>query len=139
MSSDRSAVFLRLTTEQADRLDHAATALRAHKKDLVGNLVDRYIDPADLDALREWMTPVPAPSPRRVTVDLGAPGPVVGHAAFRPLPASEVLDAAAAAELLQVEEAAIVELAAKGELPGRRIGDEWRFARTALLSWLGGS
>ncbi|WP_037503474.1 helix-turn-helix domain-containing protein [Solirubrobacter soli] len=132
--SDRTAVFLRLTTEQADRLDQAATALRAHKKDLVGNLVDRYIDPADLTALREWMTPVPAPSPRRVTVDLGTPGPVVGHADFRP---AEVLDTAGAADLLRVDEAAIVELATKGELPGRKIGDQWRFSRTALLSWLG--
>jgi excisionase family DNA binding protein len=136
--SDRSAVFLRLTTEQADRLDQAAVALRAHKKDLVGNLVDRFIDPSDLSALREWMTPVPAPTPRRVTVDLGSPAPVVGHAEFRPHPAPEVLDAAAAAELLQVEEAAIVELAAAGELPGRRIGDAWRFSRAALLAWLGG-
>jgi len=136
--SERTAVFLRLTTEQADRLDQAATALRAHKKDLVGNLVDRYIDPSDLSALREWMAPVPGPGPRRVTVDLGSPGPVVGHAEFRPLPAPEVLDAAGAAELLQVEPAAVEELAANGELPGRRIGDQWRFSRSALLSWLAG-
>jgi excisionase family DNA binding protein len=135
--SDRTAVFLRLTTEQADRLDQAAVALRAHKKDLVGNLVDRFIDPSDLTALREWMAPVPAPSPRRVTLDLGSPGPVVGHAAFRPVPAAEVLDAAGAAELLQVEPAVVEELAAKGELPGRRLGDHWRFSRAALLSWLG--
>ena len=65
----------------------------------------------------------PGPRPRRVTVDLGGPGPVVGHAGFRALPAPEVLDAAGAAELLRVEEAALVELAATGDLPGRRIGD----------------
>jgi excisionase family DNA binding protein len=135
---DRAAVFLRLTTQQADRLDQAAAALRAHKKDVVGNLVDRFVDPSDLTALREWMTPVPAPSPRRVTVDLGSPGPVVGHAEFRPLPAPEVLDAAGAAELLQVEPAVVEELAAKGELPGRRIGEHWRFSRAALLAWLAG-
>jgi excisionase family DNA binding protein len=136
--SERTAVFLRLTTEQADRLDQAATALRAHKKDLVGNLVDRFMDPADLDSLREWTQPVRAPGPRRVTVEMGAPGPVVGHADFRPFPAPEVLDAAEAAELLKVEPGTVQELAERGELPGRRLGEEWRFSRAALLAWLGG-
>jgi len=136
--SDRTAVFLRLTSEQATRLDQAAAALPAHKKDLVGALVDRFIDPADLESLREWTLPVPAPGPRRVTVEMGAPGPVVGHAGFRPAPAQEVLDAAEAAELLRVEEATLVELAAKGELPGRRVGAQWRFSRSALLAWLAG-
>jgi len=134
--SERTAVFLRLTTEQADRLDQAATALRAHKKDLVGNLVDRFMDPADLGSLREWTQP--APGPRRVTVDLGAPGPVVGHADFRPFPAPEVLDAAEAAELLKVEPATVQELAERDELPGRKLGEQWRFSRAALLAWLAG-
>jgi excisionase family DNA binding protein len=35
-----------------------------------------------------------------------------------------------------VEEAAILELAERGELPGRRIGEAWRFSRAALLQWL---
>jgi hypothetical protein len=26
-----------------------------------------------------------------------------------------------------------------GRLPGRRIGDEWRFARAALVAWLSGA
>ena len=137
--SDRSAVFVRLTTEQASRLDQAAAALPAHKKDLIGGLVDRFIDPADLESLREWMVPVPPPTPRRVTVELGPQAPVVGHAEFRPLPTPEVLDAAGAAELLLVEEAAVLELAGRGELPGRQIGEEWRFSRSALLAWLGGT
>jgi excisionase family DNA binding protein len=47
-----------------------------------------------------------------------------------------VLDAAQAAQLLAVEEAAIVELAESGELPGRRIGGAWRFSRVAVLEWL---
>ena len=44
-----------------------------------------------------------------------------------------------AAELLQVEPATVAELAEKGELPGRRVGDDWRFARSALLEWLAGT
>jgi excisionase family DNA binding protein len=58
----------------------------------------------------------------------------VGHADFHP---AEVLDTAGAADLLRVDEAAIVDLATKGELPGRKIGDQWRFSRAALLGWLG--
>jgi excisionase family DNA binding protein len=50
-----------------------------------------------------------------------------------------VLDAAQAAALLAVDEAAILELAERGELPGRRIGDVWRFSRRAVLEWLGGA
>ena len=41
------------------------------------------------------------------------------------------------AELLQVEEEVVTELADEGELPGRMLGDEWRFSRTAVLEWLG--
>ena len=33
--------------------------------------------------------------------------------------------------------AAVSELADAGELPARRVGGEWRFARAAILSWLG--
>jgi hypothetical protein len=31
----------------------------------------------------------------------------------------------------------VLELARAGELPGRELGGEWRFARVALLGWLG--
>jgi excisionase family DNA binding protein len=31
------------------------------------------------------------------------------------------------------------QLAESGDLPGRRIGGEWRFARAALLAWLAAS
>ncbi len=63
----------------------------------------------------------------------------VGRHAFTPSAPAEVLTAAQAAELLRVEEAEVVALAGRGELPGRRIGDQWRFSRTALLAWLGAS
>jgi excisionase family DNA binding protein len=62
---------------------------------------------------------------------------VVGRHTFRPAEPPEVLTVAQAAELLQVEPAAVDELAAAGELPGRRVGGEWRFARAAVLAWLG--
>ena len=30
----------------------------------------------------------------------------------------------------------VVELAEQGELPGRKVGEEWRFSREAILAWL---
>jgi excisionase family DNA binding protein len=137
-ASDRSPLFVRLTTEQAGRLDRASTAVPAHKKDLIGSLVERYVHPETAEgvaALRE----LTGARPRRVIVDLGAEAPVVGHHDFRPAPELEVLDTAQAAALMSVEEAAIIELAERGELPGRHIGGAWRFSRRALLDWLGAS
>jgi excisionase family DNA binding protein len=140
--SDRSALFVRLSAEQAGRLERAAAAVPAHKKDLIGGLVERYVHPESPDgvaALRELTAGTSATRPRRVTVDLGASAPVVGHHDFRPAPLPEVLDLTQAAELLAVDEAAIRELAERGELAGRRIGDAWRFSRAAILAWLSAS
>ena len=75
-------------------------------------------------------------SPRRVIVEADAPALVVGHHSFRPAELPDVLTPAQAAALLQVDEEAVLALAEEGRLPGRRIGDEWRFARTALVAWL---
>ena len=41
-----------------------------------------------------------------------------------------------AGELLQVEAALVARLAEEGQLPGRKLGADWRFSRTALLAWL---
>lgn len=64
---------------------------------------------------------------------------VVGHHGFRSAPEPAVLTLAGAAELLCSTEEAVAELAAAGELPGRRVGGDWRFSRAALLAWLEGS
>jgi excisionase family DNA binding protein len=137
MPSERNALFVRLTADQAERLERAAGRLPARKKDLIGGLVERYVDPSSpsgLEALRELLG---EPDRRRhFTVDLGPEPPVVGHAEFRPAPPLEVLSAAEAAELLSVPEADLVALAERSELPGRRIGEAWRFSRQALLDWL---
>ena len=62
----------------------------------------------------------------------------LGRIEFRPAPQDppEVLTAAQAADLLQTDEATVARLAEQGELPGRNIGGEWRFARAALVAWL---
>jgi excisionase family DNA binding protein len=119
-------LYVRLPAAEADKLDHASHQLKVPKKDLVTALVARHVDPQRLDNLR------------RVVVEMGRDELTVGRADFRPLEAPEVLTLEQAAELLQIEPEAVAELAGAGELPGRRIGEAWRFSRSALLAWLGG-
>lgn len=49
---------------------------------------------------------------------------------------TDVLTLAEAAAYLRVPEAEIVRLVGPRGLPGRVIGSEWRFSRTALEQWL---
>lgn len=129
-------LYVRLPADTADRLHRAAAALPARKKDIVAGLVARYVDPetsAGIEALRALATP------QRVVVTTGEPTPVVGHHSFLPAAAPEVLTLTETADLLSVGEADVVALAEAGELPGRQIGGSWRFARRAVLDWLGGA
>jgi excisionase family DNA binding protein len=48
----------------------------------------------------------------------------------------EVLDADEAAVLLRVTPQTVRNLAAKGQLPGKKVGKEWRFSRSGLIAWL---
>jgi excisionase family DNA binding protein len=50
--------------------------------------------------------------------------------------AEEVLTLQEAAALLRLPPEAVSRRAASGGLPGRMFGEEWRFARAALLAWL---
>jgi excisionase family DNA binding protein len=61
----------------------------------------------------------------------------VGHVELRETPDSEdVLTLEEAAAMLRLPVEAVLARASAGELPGRRFGEDWRFAREALLSWL---
>ena len=73
---------------------------------------------------------------RRFTVETTDDGMAIGHAAFRPHTPADVLTVAELASWLQVDEQAVAELAEQGELPGRELAGEWRFAREAVLDWL---
>jgi excisionase family DNA binding protein len=84
----------------------------------------------------ELLTAADPSTLRRVTVETTDDGLAVGHASFRPQREPDVLTVAQLAEWLQVDAAAIAELAESGELPGRRLAGEWRFARDAVLDWL---
>jgi excisionase family DNA binding protein len=145
------ALFVRIPSEHARRLDRAAFELRRPKQALVSELVERYVDPdspASLAALAGdgpaqsgfGYAPSRAHARRRVTVETLEPDAmVVGRHSFRPATAPhtpEVLTAKQAAELLQVERSALTQMAEAAELPGRKLAGQWRFSREALLRWL---
>ena len=108
---------MRLPETQAETLDEAAHRLRRSKQDLVTSLIT-------LDNLR------------RVTVETPDDRLTVGHAEFRPHTPPDVLTVDELAAWLQTEPDSITELAEQGELPGRKLAGEWRFARDAVLDWL---
>jgi excisionase family DNA binding protein len=138
MPDPTAALYVRLPHPEFEKLARAAEALATNKKAIVTSLVARYVDPDTangLDALRGSL----AADPRRITIDLPGEGLAVGHHAFTPAPLPDVLTPAQAAELLQVTEEQLVALADAGSVPGRRIGDQWRFSRPALIEWLAGA
>ncbi len=126
------ALFVRLPANAVDKLHRAAEALGMRKKDLVAGLVSKYVDPDSrrgLDALGSLST-------HKITVDVGEPGPMRGAYSFQPYDPPEVMNTVQAAEFLQIEEAVVIEMAEAGKLPGRKLGDAWRFSRDALVAWL---
>jgi excisionase family DNA binding protein len=124
--TERNALFVRIPIDAAERLRQAAFELKTSKQDLVAGLVTHYVDPSDLASLR------------RITVESRDEALTVGHAELHPDPPAEVLTLDAAAALLQVAAGDVAALAESGELPGRKVGGEWRFAREAVLRWLAG-
>jgi excisionase family DNA binding protein len=103
-----SPLFVRLPAASAERLSRAAFELKTPKRELVAGLVDRYLGPDEL---------------------------VIGRATTQ-VAEPDVLTLEQLAEFLQVDEKTVRSLAAKGELPGRRLGRDWRFSRRAVLDWL---
>jgi len=140
-SNNTQAVYVRLPAAEAEKLDQAAYALRLSKRDLITSLVARHVDPASPSSLRALGRGVASHAEstsdrRRIVVETGSDPLAVGHHSFRPAEAPEVLTPAEVAELLVVDEDAVLVLAEAGDLPGRQVGGEWRFARRAVLDWL---
>jgi excisionase family DNA binding protein len=135
-TAPEGALYVRLPAQAVDKLDRASQALGVHKKDLIAGLVAKYVDP---DSQRGLSALGALSQPRRVTVELGAPGPTLGSYSFQPydppeLP--EVMNADQAGQLLQLDEQVVLQLAEAGKLPGRKLGNLWRFSRAAILAWL---
>ena len=128
---EMAALFVRLPVEQAEKLDRAAFELKVPKQQLVNALLERY------SARQLARLPGLESGRRRVVVESEVDDVTVGSHSFRPFEPVEVLSPAEVADLLQVEKELVAKLAETGDLPGRKIGDEWRFSRTAVLEWLG--
>lgn len=109
---DTAAVFARVPGDAARKLERTAAALGIPKGQVVASLL------STLETDGEF---------------------VLGRADVpRDVPAADVMTPGELAALLQVDETTVVALAERGELPGRRVGDEWRFARAAVMAWLAG-
>src|SRR4051794_20340796 len=117
MPDQRTPLFVRLPRHQAAALDRMAGATGRQKQHLISELLaDRLTGPDRPLALgRIEVTPPPAPDP----------------------PGDPVLTLEEAAALLRLPVELVRGRAEQGDLPGRRFGDVWRFARTAVMDWLG--
>jgi hypothetical protein len=130
--ASEGALFVRLPANAVDKLHRAAEALGMRKKDLVAGLVSKYVDPDS----RRGLSALGSLSSGKVPVDLGPPGPQRGSYSFQAYDPPEVLNAEQAGQFLQIDEAAVIEMAEAGKLPGRKLGAGWRFSRAALVAWL---
>src|SRR2546423_6514519 len=122
MEEEKRALYVRIPLPAAERLDRAAFEMQIPKQDLVADLLFRHL--------------TPVAGSRRVVVESMDDTMTVGHHSFVPADAPEVLTLAEAAELLRVDEETVTKMAESGELPGRKLGDEWRLTRSAVLRWL---
>jgi excisionase family DNA binding protein len=121
---DMRPLYVRLPSAAAEKLDRAAFELKTTKQNLVAELVEAHL---------------PLAATRRVVVESMDDALTVGHHSFVPAEALDVLTLADAAELLRIDEQTVANAAERGELPGRKLGGEWRFARSAVLRWLAGA
>ncbi|MBV8759077.1 MAG: helix-turn-helix domain-containing protein [Deltaproteobacteria bacterium] len=111
-------LYVKLPNDAVEKLHRAAEALGVAKKDLVTQLVKKYVDPDTQKGL----------------ASLG--GTMMGSYSFHPYDPPEVMNAEQAGQFLQIDEKNVIELAEAGKLPGKKLGPVWRFSREALVAWL---
>lgn len=56
-----------------------------------------------------------------------------------PMPDQDILNIDGAAALLGVSVKTFSKVLREGDVPGRKVGREWKFSRQALINWIGGS
>ena len=116
MPDTRVPLFIRLPRSQAVALDRLADSTGRAKQTLVSELLGERL---------------PA-MPRQRPLSVGR----VEVASVPDVQGDEVLTLDEAAALLKLPVDALLARAQSGDLPGRRFGKEWRFARSAILAWL---
>jgi excisionase family DNA binding protein len=119
-----TALYVRIPSDHAEKLHRAADFLQTPKRELITKMVAQF-DPED----PVWTRPIAGPVSAQAEFGFG-------QHSFRPAAELEILTPAQLSMLLQVDEDVVVELAESGELPGRKVGEEWRFSREAILAWL---
>ena len=107
MAQDRVPLFVRLPRSQAAALDRLADTTGQHKQHLVSELIADRLEVGRINLEENSGT-------------------------FT----EEVLTLDEVAQLLRLPVKAVESLARAGDLPGRQVGQEWRFARAAVLRWL---
>ncbi|MGE0398456.1 MAG: helix-turn-helix domain-containing protein [Kofleriaceae bacterium] len=105
-----SPLYVKLPQNAVEKLHRAAEELGLPKKDIVANLVTKYLEPRG--------------------------GAMVGTYSFQAYDPPEIMNAEQAGQFLQIDEKNVIELAEAGKLPGKRLGPVWRFSREALVAWL---
>jgi excisionase family DNA binding protein len=108
MSGEQVPVYVRLAADSAARLERAVSRSGRSKRSLIEDAVRTH---------------------------LADDGLVVGQISLRE-EAPAILTLEEAAELLRLDRGALLVAADAGQVPGRQIGDQWRFSRDALLDWL---
>ena len=104
---DRVPLYVRLPREQAAALDRLVDATGQRKQHVVSELLADQLEVGRIDIAETPDTPL-----------------------------EEVLTLEELARLLRLSTEALEIRARDGDLPGRRVGGEWRFARSAVLQWL---
>ncbi len=122
----RTPLYVRIPQSHAEKLDRMAFELKVPKQDLVAGLVEN-------------MKIAPGFTRRRTEIVEVDDSLSVGRASLLSNEPAEVLTLAEAADMLQVDPDVVESMAEAGELPGRKLGDDWRFARVGLLRWLSGA
>jgi excisionase family DNA binding protein len=154
-ASARTPLFVRLPSEQAAWLDDAARRLRLTKGLIVAQAISKYLaqleEPVGRDVVDAATRFVNANSTERFVPSMHAgaepTGPVgidalrgapIGRHSFVPAQELEVLTLDQLAHLLSLDVDQVLGLAEAAAIPGRKLGEEWRFSRAAVLVWLAG-
>jgi excisionase family DNA binding protein len=109
MQSDRVPLYVRLPREQAVELDRLVDRTGQRKQQLVSDLLADRLEMGRIE-IRERPEETPA----------------------------EVMTLDEVAEMLRLPAETVEASAKQGTLPGRLVGSEWRFTRSAVLQWLSG-